>query len=122
MEFKEFLATYGNVWKTSTEVNPNKEFERHCQPITICTDKLLSDSSMYATWWFVQNKFFGSLIRNNTNKAEWVVSKDGITDTFTLTSTQQNPKKCDIKAYMECFRKSFDMKCEIERLRAMKNK
>lgn len=122
MEFKELLAKYNGLWKTSTAENPNKEFEQYCQPITICTNKILSDSAVYAIWWFVQNGFNGSLVRNDTNKTEWVVSRDSVTDTFTLTATQQNPKKCDIKAYMECFRKSFDMRCEIERLRSMKNK
>lgn len=122
MEFSEFLAKYRYIWFTSHAMNPNKEFEQYCQPITICTNKILSDSAVYAIWWFVQNGFYGSLITNNTSKTEWVVSRDDVTDNFTLTATQQNPKKCDIKSYMECFRKSFDMKCEIERLRSMKNK
>lgn len=122
MGFKEFLATYKKVWKTSTAENPNKEFEMYCQPITICTDKILSDSAMYAIWWFVENKFFGSLVRNNTSKTKWVVTRDGVTDNFTLTATLQSPKKCNIEAYMKEFNKSFEMKCEIERLRSMKNK
>lgn len=121
MEFKEFITKYNNVWKVSKADNPNKEFEHYCQPITICTDKILSDSAIYVIWWFVHNGFFGSLVRNNTNKTEWVVTRNGITDTFTLTASNQNPKKCDIKSYMDSFRKSFDMKCEIEKLKAIKN-
>ena len=121
MEFKEFLTTYEKVWKTSTAENPNKEFEKYCQPITICTDKILSDSAMYAIWWFVENGFFGSLVRNNTSKTEWIVTRNNVTDNFTLTATLQSPKKCNIKAYMKEFEKSFEMKCEIEKLKAMKN-
>lgn len=121
MEFKEFLTTYEKMWKTSIAENPNKEFERYCKPITIGTNKILSDSAIYVTWWFMKNGFFGSLIRNNTSKTEWVVARNGVTDNFILTATLQSPKKCDIKAYMKEFEKSFNMKCEIERLSAMKN-
>lgn len=123
MEFSEFLAKYKYIWFTSYVKNPNKEFEPYCQPISLGdTDKILSNSALYATWWFIQNGFDGILTVNNTRKTEWFVARDRVSDTFTLTATNQNPKKCNISAYMEDFRKSFEMKCEIERLRSMKNK
>ena len=81
------------------------------------TDKELSSSVEYAIQWFESNGFTGTLTVNNTAKTEFVVSKDGTSDTFRLTATQQDPRKCDIAAYMEQFGKSFSMKQEIERLR-----
>lgn len=81
------------------------------------TQKELSESVQYAVKWFEKNGFDGQLTRNNTAKTEFVVSKDGVSDTFTLTATRQDPRKCDIKRYMAEFEKSFTMKCEIEALR-----
>lgn len=123
MKFSEFLAKYKYIWFTSYAKNPNKEFEPYCQPLSLGdTDKILSDSALYAIWWFIQNGFDGILTVNNTRKTEWFVARDHVSDTFILTATNQNPKKCNISAYMEDFRKGFEMKYEIERLGSMKNK
>lgn len=122
MDFSKFLAIYRHIWFTSYAKNPNKEFEHYCKPISLGdTDKTLSKSALYAIWWFIQNGFDGILTANNTSKTEWFVARDGVSDMFTLTATNQNPKKCNISAYMEDFRKSFEMKCEIEKLKALKN-
>ena len=84
------------------------------------TDKELSAHAEYAIKWFESHGFTGKLLRNNTAKVEFEVEKDGTSDTFRLTATQQSPAKCDIKLYMEQFGKSFAMKQEIERLRRLK--
>ena len=86
------------------------------------TDKVLSDSALYAVWYFITNDFTGGIIRNNTSKTEYKVTKNGVTDIFTLTATNQSPTKCDIKKYMELFNKSFNMKCELEQLKAQLRK
>ena len=57
--------------------------------------------------------------KNNTAKTEYIVQKEAVTDTFTLTATNQSPTKCDIEKYMELFNKSFNMKCQIEHLKKM---
>lgn len=84
------------------------------------TAKELDVSLKKAISWFNKNGFTGKLITYNTNKAEFTVSKDGIEDTVTLTSAIRNPKKVDIIEYMNQFGKSFEMKKEIERLKAIK--
>ena len=81
------------------------------------TNKELSASVQYAIQWFEQNGFSGKLTVNNANKTEFIVSKDGTEDIFTLTVTKQDPRKCNIQRYMEEFRHSFEMKQEIERLK-----
>jgi hypothetical protein len=84
------------------------------------TAKELDVSLKKAIGWLNNNGFTGKLITYNTNKAEFIVSKDDVEDTLTLTSAIRNPKKVDIIKYMNQFGKSFEMKKEIERLRAIK--
>ena len=119
MPFGEFKNNYDYVWEHSIASNPNEEFEDTIQLYYSLgnTDKELSESALYVVWWFNVHGFRGEIVRNNTAKTEYSVCKDEVTDTFTLTATNQNPKKCDIKKYMNCYKKSFDMKCEIERLK-----
>lgn len=81
------------------------------------TDKELSAHVKYAIKWFEQNGFSGKLTTHNVNKTEFAVSKDGVVDVFTLTAAKQDPRKCNIKKYMEEFEKSFTMKQEIECLK-----
>lgn len=119
MTFNEFKRLYENTWNESTEANPNLEFTINLDKFNIgSTDKVLSDSALYAVWYFITNDFTGGIIRNNTSKTEYKITKNGVTDTFTLTTTNQRPDKCDIKKYMELFNKSFNMKCELEQLKA----
>lgn len=77
----------------------------------------MSDHALYAVYWFIVNGFEGKIAKNNTAKTEYIVQKEGVTDTFTLTATNQSPTKCDIEKYMELFNKSFNMKCQIEHLK-----
>lgn len=81
------------------------------------TNKELSAHVEYAIQWFKSHGFSGKLIVSNTAKTEFVVEKDGTSDSFRLTATQQDPRKCDIKLYMGQFGKSFAMKQEIERMK-----
>lgn len=123
MTFKEFKKLYETIWNESTETNPNIEFTANLNKFNISyTNKVLSDSALYAVWYFVTNGFTGGIIKNNTAKTEYTIIKNGVTDTFTLTATNQSPTKCDIKKYMELFNKSFNMKCELEQLKAQLRK
>ena len=119
MKFAEFKKLYQEIWHTDKSDNPNQSFAKALfGAIDINTDKELSESVLYAMWFFYNNRFAGALTVNNSSKTEFTVMRDSVSDTFTLTATQQNPQKCDIKSYMKQFEKSFNMKCEIERLKA----
>ncbi len=122
MNFTTLKTNYRNICKNSTDDNPNIIFmEQNLPNMTITTNKELSDSVLYALWWFSENGFQVELRTYNTSKAVFYVTKDGVDDLFELTSTKQDPKKCDIVSYMEQFGKCFAMKQEIERLKALKN-
>lgn len=122
MKFAEFKKLYQEIWRTDKSDNPNQSFAKALfGAIDINTDKELSESVLYAMWFFYNNRFTGALTVNNSSKTEFTVMRDSVSDTFTLTATQQNPQKCDIKSYMEQFEKSFNMKCEIERLKALRD-
>ena len=114
MGFKEIYKTY---LKSFNEIG-NDYFKNYSTTVT--TNKELSEYSVYVVWWFNENGFSGRMTTNNTAKTEWTVTKEGTEDTFTLTATKQDPKRCDIKSYMEMFNKSFKLKQEIERLKRMK--
>lgn len=117
MTFKEFKNQYENIWNTSKADNPNIETARRIGFDISGTNKVLSDHALYAVYWFIVNGFEGKITKNNTAKTEYVVQKEGVTDTFTLTATNQSPTKCHIEKYMELFNKSFNMKCQIEHLK-----
>ena len=123
MKFSEFKKLYQEIWRTDKSDNPNQSFAKALfGAIDINTDKELSDSVLYAIWYFYNHRFTGALTVNNSNKTEFTVNRDDVSDTFTLTVTLQNPQKCDIKSYMEQFERSFNMKCEIERLKAERDR
>lgn len=84
------------------------------------TSKELDISLKKAIGWLNNNGFTGKITTYNTNKVEITVSKNGVEDILTLTSAVRNPKKVDIVGYMNQFGKSFEMKKEIERLKALK--
>ena len=122
MKFTEFKKQYQEILLVSTMDNPNVEFTKSVDSsIVININKELSASVIYAIWFFNEHGFSGELTVNNSSKTEFSVNRDGVTDTFRLTSAQQNPQKCDIKSYMNQFEKSFNMKCEIERLKALRD-
>lgn len=118
MTYTEYLEAYRKVWYGCKTDNPNAEFaEKYSPNIEIRTNKDLSDSTVYAIWWFNENNFSGALTINNTKKTEFEVNRDNVSDVFTLTVANQNPAKCDIKAYMNQFEKSFRMLCEIQAMK-----
>lgn len=123
MKYPEFKKLYHEIWNSDNSDNPNKSFANaFFSAIELNTNKELSDNVLYALWFFYNHKFTGTMTINNSSKTEFIVKRDDVTDTFTLTATQQNPQKCDIKSYMDQFEKSFNMKCEIERLKALKER
>ena len=117
MTFKEFKNQYEDIWNTSKKDNPNIEIAHKIGFDISGTNKILSNHALYAVYWLIVNGFEGKITKNNTAKTEYVVQKEGVTDTFTLTATNQSPTKCNIEQYMELFNKSFDMKCQIEQLK-----
>lgn len=121
MTFNEFKKLYDKIWNDSTADNPNVEFNNNFKSFDMRrTNKVLSDSALYTIWYFNENGYTSYLTTNNTSKTEWTVTKNNTTDIFTLTATNQNPKKCNIKEYVKLFEKSFAMKQELEKLRRMK--
>lgn len=84
------------------------------------THKDFDPSILKAITWLVDNGFEGTLTKYNTSGAEFRVTKSGVTDTLTLTSTVLNPKKVNILDYMAQFGKSFTMLEELVKLRAIK--
>ena len=121
MNFNEFKKLYEKTWNNSKAENPNAEFNDNFKSFNIRrTNKVLSDSALYVIWYLNENSYTSYLTTNNTSKTEWTVTKDDTIDTFTLTTTNQNPKKCNIKEYVKLFEKSFAMKQELEKLRKMK--
>ena len=84
------------------------------------TYKEFDKSFLKAITWLNKNGFKGELIKWNTNKAVLLVEKDDVTDTLELTSTVRNPEKVNINDYMKQFAKSFEMKKELVKLKALK--
>ena len=98
MKFPEFKKLYHEIWRVCATDNPNGEFTKSVDiSIVINTNKELSESVVYAIWYFNEHSFSGELTVNNSSKTEFSVNKDGITDSFRLTASQQNPRRsgCD---------------------------
>lgn len=112
------------IASTVTTMYPNCDFEidefDYGNIDVSKTSKELDISLKKAIGWLNNNGFTGKITTYNTNKVEITVSKDDVEDILTLTSTVRNPKKVDIVEYMNQFGKSFKMKKEIERLKALK--
>lgn len=75
----------------------------------------LSPCIKYVVKWFDENGFDAMLTTYNTNKTIFEVSKGGINDRFEITASREKMDK--MKDYMTFFAKSFDMKCENERMK-----
>lgn len=120
MTFKEFKNAYDTMWNESESALINTEFmTQYCPSVDISgTNKILWGNILYAVWWFQENGFRASIIKNNTSGSEFAVVKDDVRDRFKLTATKNNPDKNNIVEYMEQFKKSFDMLCEIQELKA----
>lgn len=74
----------------------------------------LSKEERYAVKWFEENGFSGALEKQYISKTKFTVLRDGVSDTFELV---QGIKNIQMKKYMEQYRKSFELKCELESLR-----
>ena len=66
--------------------------------------------------WLDQNGFVGKLITANINKIAFLVTRDGVSDTLEVSSTRKSDTFSAIE-YCEQFERSFNLKCENERLR-----
>ncbi len=65
--------------------------------------------------WFEDNGYDGRIVKQYVSKTIFEISKDGITDKFELP---QGIVFKNIKGYMEQYRKSWNMTCELHRLRS----
>ena len=83
------------------------------------THKDFDPSTLKAITWLVDNGFEGTLTKYNTSGAEFRVTKNGVSDTLTLTGAVLNPKKVNILDYMKQFEKSFTM---LETLTGLRKK
>lgn len=116
MEFKEFSSGYYEFIRTAERYN---EYFIKCNTsITVLKEKELSEHELYAIWYFTQNGYTGRITTMNSAKTEFEVSKDDVSDTFTLTAALQNPKKCNIQSYMQLFEKSFQLKSKICKMKS----
>lgn len=75
--------------------------------------RVLSNEEMYAIDWFNKHGFEGTLDRQYRRKARFTVTKNGVTDKFELLCCEDY----DIEGYMEQYERSFEMLCELTRLR-----
>lgn len=64
--------------------------------------------------WLDKNGFDAELIKYNINKTIFEVQKSGTKDILEITNSKE---KGDLSKYLESFLKSFDMKCEIKRMK-----
>ena len=79
--------------------------------------KYTSDHEEYAIKWFNEHGFNGKVVHQWVTETAFEVEKNGVTDSFRLTATMQDKRKCNIKEYMEQFEKSFEMKSQIEKMK-----
>lgn len=75
---------------------------------------MFSKEEAYVIKWFNDNGFEGEIAKQYISKTKFIIRKGGIEDKFELV---QGLKDIDIKSYMEQYKKSFDMLCELEKLR-----
>lgn len=78
----------------------------------------LSKEEKYAINWLNQNGFDGVLQKQYISKTIFEVTKNGETDRFELL---QGFKGINMKKYMTQYEKSFDMACELKKLRETAN-
>jgi hypothetical protein len=115
MDFKAFKDGYYEYIKTSDEYD--NYFSENNIPITCIKGKEMCEHVLYAIWYFAEHGYTGEMITNNSNKVEFKVYRDDVSDIFTMTGSIRNPRTCDIKHYMEMFEKSFLMATEIHRMK-----
>jgi hypothetical protein len=75
-----------------------------------------SKEDKYIFDWLKKNGFDAALEKQYISKMKVTVSKNGITDNAEFISGT----KFDVKSYMEQYRKSFDLLCELKKLRDMR--
>lgn len=74
----------------------------------------LSEGEKYAIQWFEEHGFKGTLDRQYLSKTYFTVTKDGVTDEFSLPMGSKDIRYPPI---MEQYARSFALLCELEALR-----
>ena len=74
----------------------------------------LTKGEKYAIRWFEEHGFEGRPDRQYLSKTYFTVSKDGVSDVFSLP---MGSKGIDYPAIMEQYDRSFKLLCELEELR-----
>ena len=85
---------------------------------TIDTSKAkweFSKEDKYIFNWLKENGFNATLEKQYISKMKVTVTKDGVTDHAEFISGT----KFDVKSYMEQYGKSFELLCELQKLRAL---
>ena len=75
-----------------------------------------SKEDKYIFNWLKENGFDAVLEKQFISKMKVTVTKDGVTNHAEFPSGM----KFDVKSYMKQYGKSFDMLCELEKLRKLK--
>ena len=73
-----------------------------------------SRDEKYAIRWLKEHGFSVTLNRRYVSVDHFTVSRDGVTDQFSLPL---GDPKIDYRRYMEQYGRNFDLLCELERLR-----
>ena len=76
-----------------------------------------SKEDKYIFDWLDKNGFDAILEKQYISKMKVIVKKDGVTDNAEFISGL----KFDVKSYMEQYGKSFELLCELQGLRVLKN-
>lgn len=77
--------------------------------------KEFSKSIQKVISWLDESGFDAKLTTQNTKKTAFEVEKCGVSDCLEITASRENIETID--RYLEQFRRSFEMKCEIEKLK-----
>lgn len=77
-----------------------------------------SKEDKYIFNWLEENGFDAVLEKQYISKMKVTVSKNGVTDKAEFRSGD----RFDVKSYMKQYGKSFELLCELQKLRELKNK
>lgn len=78
----------------------------------------ISKEEKYALDWFERNGFDAVLEKQFLSKTNFSVSKNGVTDKFSLP----HGEKVNVKKVMEQFARAFELLCELQELRKQARK
>lgn len=79
--------------------------------------KELNECENYAIHWFSNLGFDVRITTQNSNKTEFDVTRNGISDTFRLTATRMYKYAADLELYLQQWYDSYLRKVENTRLK-----